>query len=166
VSDQRNIPKKKRVKRSYTDTQKAEALIAIARNKGNIRKTSKELDIPYQSLNDWNKNFNLKEPEEVTDDTVKFTDSFTEIRSKTEAVAKFQAESYLDKIGHKMDMTLERLEELIPKSDRISEVSMLFKILSDAADKFRQTPGLDDSKAANITAYVQNTTNNYNKELD
>lgn len=42
-------------KRQYSDSFKAQALISLQLNEGNIRKTASQLDIPWQTLNEWAK---------------------------------------------------------------------------------------------------------------
>jgi hypothetical protein len=42
-------------KRQYSDTFKAQALITLDLNAGNIRKTASQLEIPWQTLNEWAK---------------------------------------------------------------------------------------------------------------
>jgi transposase-like protein len=42
-----------RPRRKYSDSQKANALAVLSANRGNVLRTSRELDIPERTLNDW-----------------------------------------------------------------------------------------------------------------
>jgi transposase-like protein len=50
--------KKRKLRREYTDAQKAEALAALDANGGNVKRTARELDIPEASLREWSKGRN------------------------------------------------------------------------------------------------------------
>lgn len=42
-----------RTRRKYSDSQKANALAVLSANRGNVLRTSRELNIPERTLNDW-----------------------------------------------------------------------------------------------------------------
>jgi transposase-like protein len=42
-----------RTRRKYSDTQRANALAVLSANRGNVLRTSRELNIPERTLNDW-----------------------------------------------------------------------------------------------------------------
>lgn len=49
------------IRRQYSDEDKATALAALAANGGNVRKTSRDLGMPYDTLRSWAKGENINQ---------------------------------------------------------------------------------------------------------
>jgi len=152
---------KKRKQKNYTTTEIQEGLLLLEKNQGNVSKTSKELGLPRTTLTSWRELHSIERYKEAGDE--KSVESVTKTRQSAEQAFDALAEEVLPKINTALMLAIGKANDLLQFEPDLNKVNGAIKVLTEAAGKFAGQK--DEAQVTNIQQYIQNTQNNYNKNL-
>jgi transposase-like protein len=114
---------------SYTDEDKARVFTVLTVNEGNIKRTAREVGVPYTTVSDWKKEWEKSggPPPSV------------------EAKVAVVATQMVDRFTHVRDMALDKVAELIPQATE-RNIPALTTLVGVLTDKIDRANGLDKRK--------------------
>jgi len=126
-------------KSKYSDDDRRRVYLSLQVNEGNIKRTARDTDMPVATVRDWKVKWETEgAPPELTD-----------AQALEKAVDNFVADA-----ARVRDKALERLEQIIPESDKPRDLATVIGILDD---KITRAKGLPTSRTETLSVGIQGT---------
>jgi transposase-like protein len=154
VSKSSNAARRVGKKRTYTDAQKAQALMVLENNEGNVSATHRDTNIPINTIREWRDtntiNLNSDDPELI--ESIVLTTEETKLLNKMQQINFLKVEQF---VKFKGLMKITAILDKCSEPEHLRDIMLFYKEAGKAAEV---------EKEGTTTSQVFNQVNNYFQE--